>query len=132
MGPVGGLLVLVLVTVMLGVAVGVPLYRHEIGRWLRRVHHRFRPPPEPPAGHAIERIAHDARRVRAEIVITPQGTPMARRAGVVQAYDELLGEACRALGIPDTLTGMEPGFERDAERLHVESRLDAAGLHLTG
>ena len=40
MGPVGGLLVLVLVTVMLGVAVGVPLYRHEIGRWLRRVHDR--------------------------------------------------------------------------------------------
>jgi hypothetical protein len=132
MGLVGGLLTLALVTAMLGVTVGGALYQREIGGWARRTRQRIWAPPEPPAGSAIERIARDARRIRAEFVTTAQGTPMARRIGVTRAYDDLLAEACRALDVPDTLSDLEPGIERDAERLRVESELDAAGLRLTG
>ena len=86
---------------------------------------------EPPASLTIERFARQARRLRAELLATDAGTPMARRLSVVKAYDDLLAEACRALDVPDTLTGMPPGVERDAERLHLESELEAAGLHLS-
>lgn len=129
--PLGGLLAVVLVTLLLGVTVGGVLYQHEVARLLRRVVHRFRPPPEPPAGLPIERIARDARRLRAELSATPPGTSMAHRAGVQQAYDEVLAEACWALGVPDTLAGVPAGTEREAERLLVEHRLAEAGLDLT-
>jgi hypothetical protein len=97
---------------------------------LRRLALRVRPPLERPAGPPIERIARDGRRLRAELLAIAPGTPMARRIGVSRAYDDLLAEACRTLEVPDTLSGLPPGIERDAERLHVEHRLDAAGLRL--
>jgi hypothetical protein len=125
-----GLLVIALVTAMLGVAVGGALCHREIEQWIRRLANRIWPPPERPAGPPIERIGRDARRLRAELVPNA-GTPMARRVAVARAYDELLAEACRALGIPDTLTGLAPGADRDAERLHVEHELNAAGLRLS-
>lgn len=130
-GPWGGLFVIALVTLMLGVAVGGVLYQREIAAFLHRIHDRIWPPPEPPASLTIERIARQARRLRAELLATDAGTPMARRLSVVKAYDDLLAEACRALDVPNTLTGMPPGVERDAERLHLESELEAAGLHLS-
>ena len=130
-GPFGGPFVVALVTLMLGVAVGGVLYHAEIEAFFRRLYHRVKPPPEPPASLTIERIARQARRLRAELLATDAGTPMARRLSVVKAYDDLLAEACRALDVPDTLTGMPPGVERDAERLHLESELEAAGLHLS-
>ena len=91
--------------------------------------HRISPGPPPPAGPPIERIGRDARRLRAALVVAP-GTPMARRLGALKAYDDLLSDACRALGIDDTLTGLPAGTDRDAERLRVESALEAAGLRL--
>jgi hypothetical protein len=127
-----GLLIIALVTVMLGVTVGGVLYQHEVAALLRRLAHRIWPPPEPPAGPPIERIVRDARRLRAELLIPAAGTPMARRIAVSRAYDELLADACRALGIPDTLTCLPLGTEREAERLHVEHDLEAAGVRLTG
>ena len=130
--PRGGLFAVALVTMLLVVAVGAVLYQHELRALLRRLVRRVHPPPEPPEGPPIERIARDARRLRAELRGSSPGTPMARRAGTWQAYDELLAEACRALGVPDTLAGMPPGTERDAERLLVEYRLVQAGLHLSG
>lgn len=83
-----------------------------------------------PVGPPIERIARDAHRLRAELLATAPGTPMARRLGLRQAYDDLLADACRALGVPDTLSALPPGTDRDAERLLVEHRLEAAGLRL--
>jgi hypothetical protein len=130
-GPFTGLFVVALVTLMLGVAVGGALYHGEIAALARRLYHRVRPPPEPPASFTIQRIARQARRVRAELLATNAGTPMARRVSVLKAYDDLLAEACRALDVPDTLTGMPPGVERDAERLRVEIELEAAGLRLS-
>jgi hypothetical protein len=132
LGVLAGVLTIALVTLMLGVAVGGVLYQREIGAFYRRVKHRLRPPPEPPGGPAIERIARNARRLRAQLLATTPGTPMARRISVTEAYDDLLAEACRALGVPYTLTGLPPGIERDAERLHVEEKLSAAGLRLSG
>jgi hypothetical protein len=130
--PRGGLLAVALVTLLVGAVVGAVLYQHELAALFRRLAHRVRPPPEPPGGLPIERIARDARRLRAQMTSSGRGTSMARRTGTWQAYDELLAEACRALDIPDTLTGMPPGTEREAERLLVEHRLMEAGLQLRG
>ena len=129
--PLGGLLAVALVTLMLGVTVGGALYQHELAALGHRLARRRWPPPDPPAGLPIERIARDARRLRAELLAIGPGTPMAHRVGVQQAYDDVLAEACSALGIPDTLTGMPAGTEREAERLLVEHRLAEAGLDLT-
>jgi glycerol dehydrogenase-like iron-containing ADH family enzyme len=125
-----GLAVIAICTVMLGTAVGGALYQHEIARRIRRVANRVSPPPEAPAGHPIERIVRDARRLRAELAPTA-GTPMARRIAVCRAYDDLLADACRAVGIPDTLTDLPLGTERDAERLNVEHQLAEAGVRLS-
>jgi hypothetical protein len=55
---------------------------------------------------------------------------MARRTATTAAYDDLLLEAARALDVDDTLTGLRPGADRDAERLRVEHLLREAGLQL--
>ena len=124
------MLVLALVTVMLGATVGAALHQREIGAVLHRLHRRLSPPPQVPAGPPIERIAGDLRRLRAEMLALTPGTPMARRIGVSRAYDDLLAEACRALDVPDTLSGLAAGTERDAERLMVMSALRSAGLQV--
>jgi hypothetical protein len=56
---------------------------------------------------------------------------MARRLGLSGAYDDVLSDACRALGVPDTLSELPPGLERDSERLHVEQELEEVGLRLS-
>ena len=119
-----------LATVLLGAVVGAVLYQHEIeallgGLW-RRLRKQDETPPVPP----IERIAGDARRLRAELRTLGSGTPMARRVGISRAYDDVLVDACLALGVPDTLTGLAPGIERESERLRVEQELEAVGLRL--
>ena len=130
-GPWGGPLTVALVTAGMCAAVGGVLYQQEIGRRLRRLMRRISPPPEAPAEMPIERIARNARRLRAEMATLPPGTPVAHRASLVLAYDDLLIDACRALDVPDTLSGMPPGPERDSERLHVEFELEAVGLRLS-
>jgi hypothetical protein len=126
-----GVLMIAAVTALLGAAVGGALYQREIAAWARRVRGSIWPPPEPPADLPIERIARNAQRLRAQLLRPSPGTPIARRIAVVQAYDDLLADACRALGIPDTLTDLPLGTERDAERLHVEDALNAAGMRLS-
>jgi len=129
-GPLGGIVMVAVITMALGALVGGVLYQQEIAALLRRLARKIVRPRERPAGPPIERIARDARRLRKQVLSCPPGTPMARRIGVCQAYDDLLAYACRALGVPDTLAGLPPGTDRDAERLHVEHELDAAGLKL--
>lgn len=119
------------VTVGLAVLVGAVLHQQEIARTARRLRDRVSPPPEPVAGRPIGRIASDVRRVRREFQQPAPGLPMARRIALSMAYDDLLLDACRALGIPDTLSSLPLGTERDAERLHVEHQLTRAGLRLT-
>ena len=129
-GPLGGVLTIALVTLMLGVALSGVFCQREIGlagRWLVT---RIRRPPETPTNRPIERIAHDVSRLRAKLLTLDADIPMQRRIGVLQAYDDLLAEACGVLDVPDTLTDLPLGMERDAERLRVEDELAAAGLRL--
>ncbi|GAA1950895.1 hypothetical protein GCM10009798_07790 [Nocardioides panacihumi] len=130
-GPWYGFLVVALVTAGMCAAVGGVLYEPQLARGLRRLARRISPPPEAPADMPIERIARNARRLRAEMATLSSGTPAARRESIARAYDDLLVEACRALDVPDTLSGMPPGAERDSERLHVEFELEAVGLRLS-
>lgn len=127
-GMTSGLVSLLVCTVMLGVACGIFLCQTEIARVLRRV--RTRSGPEPAAGPPIEETARALRRVRGQVLAPAPGTPMARRRGTTAAYDDLLVHAARALGVPDTLTGLPEGTDREAERLRVEHLLRQAGLRL--
>jgi len=87
-------------------------------------------PPEPVAlpNRPLAPIARDLRRLHLAVRDTRHGTSMARRTGTLAAYDDVLLEACRAVDLPDTLTGVPEGTERDAERLRLEFLLDRAGL----
>ena len=127
-GLLGGLLIAAATTTLVAVAARL-LHQQEVGRLLRRMVRRT---PEPmPTRLPIERIAHNARRVRHELAAVPSGTPMARRRGLTSAYDDLLVDACRALGVPDTFSRLEPGLQRDCERLRVEQQLQDVGLRLS-
>ena len=130
-GPLGGLIAYALITLTLVGTFGGALYSREISRSLRRLRRRVSPAPERPDHPPIEHVAQHARRLRAELLSLAPGTPMARRRGLSQAYDDLLVVACQALDVPDTLTGMDPGTDRDAERLRVEHELEVAGLRLS-
>jgi len=125
-----GLWDVVVATTILGGVVGVVLHQHEIEGWVRRLWHRVSPPDEAPAVPPIEKIARDARRLRAELCTLGSGTPMARRIGISRAYDDVLADACRVLGVPDTLSGLTPGIDRESERLRVEQELEEVGLRL--
>jgi hypothetical protein len=129
-GPLRGLLVVALITLVLIAVLGGVLYQVEVGRACTRLGRRLVPRPESPQGLPIERIARNARRVRAQLDTVSSGTPMARRVALTGAYDDLLVDACRALGVPDTLSGAAGGLARDSERLHVEHELEEAGLRL--
>jgi hypothetical protein len=58
----------------------------------------------------------------------PAGLSFARFEGVRLAYDQVLAEACRALGIEHLLGVLGPGVDLDLERERVEAALDRAGL----
>ena len=125
-GPVA----LVLCTLMLGAAMALVRCPAELGRAVRWVRMRVSPPPPEPSTPTIEAIAAALRRVRREVLAPAPGTPMARRRGTVAAYDDLLGQAARALRVPDLLTDLREGTDHEAERLRLEHLLREAGLVL--
>ena len=129
-GPLAGLVVIALVTLICVVTVGGVLYQAEIVHGLRRLVSRFSPPTLPPEGPPIERLGCDARRLRRELLALAPGIPIARRIGLQLAYDDVLVDACAALEVANSLAALPLGAERDAERLYVEHKLDAAGLRL--
>ncbi|MBB5954271.1 hypothetical protein FHS29_000841 [Saccharothrix tamanrassetensis] len=81
-----------------------------------------------PQGLPIEQLAADLRRVHRILECVRPGTPYARRAGVRQAYDVLLAQACAAVGVAHRLGELPEGVDREIERLRVEESLRAAGL----
>lgn len=115
------------ITALLFVVLWVVFYAGDA--WL--VVRRHLPPPTGPTGRPIEALAADLRRLRAATLHTPPGTSYVRRSATVAAYDDVLVQACLALDLPDTLFGLSPGTDREAERLRVEALLEAAGLRLT-
>jgi hypothetical protein len=89
--------------------------------------------PQPtavPEGRPIEVIAREARRLGHRFRETRHGVSFAKAEGVRRAYDEVLAEACDALGLPQLLTVLADGPELDAERHRVERRLHICGLVL--
>ena len=82
------------------------------------------------AGPPLEQIAADLHRIGGLIAALPVGAPYARRQGAILAYDDVLGAACRALGVDDELGGLPFGPDRDVARVRVEAELVRAGLVL--
>ena len=121
---------LVICTLMLGTAFALFLCQDEIARAWRRVHDRVDPPPPAPEGPAIEDLAHALRRLRGQVLSPAPGTTMAKRRGATAAYEDLLVQAAHALGVPDTLSELREGTDREAERLRLEHVLREAGLSL--
>jgi hypothetical protein len=96
----------------------------RIGRTL----HLVEPAPPVPSGAPIERIAADARRIRAQIRHAPAGIPVAKLRGWHEAYDDVLVAACHALDLEQRLAVLPEGAEHDMERERVERMLERTGL----
>lgn len=77
---------------------------------------------------AIERIAADLRRLRAQRVGVGSRSPLWHGV-VLQAYDEQLRLASRCLGVAEHLDELH-GIDLEIERVRVEGALQAAGLIL--
>jgi hypothetical protein len=131
---VEGLLRVLAYTAVLGLVVGLVLYQAPIRRALVRAGrrlHLLRQPPEVPHDPPFERLARDLRRLRAETLHHRRGESRVRRDAALAAYDQALVEACRELDLPDTLSQLPPGTDREAERLRVEWLLQQRGLDIT-
>jgi hypothetical protein len=76
----------------------------------------------------VERLARDLHRIRTDLSALDPHTPVARRRGLVAAYDDALADACRAMGIADLLRDLPDGMDREVARLEVEEQLVDAGL----
>jgi hypothetical protein len=85
--------------------------------------------PQPP-GRPLELIAHDARRLGNRFRNPPRGTSFAKLEASRRAYDHVLGEACRAMGVEHLLMVLPPGDELDVERARVEGLLWLAGMRI--
>lgn len=121
-------------TVTIGVAaavIGLVLYARELLGLARRALLRTglvtAPPPTPP-GPPVERLARDVERIHRDLIRLPAGTPLARRRGILAAYDDALADACRAMQVPQRLEELPAGVEREIERLRVEEALAATGI----
>lgn len=129
------MVVFVLCAMALAGVMGWAVCPAELARAVRRARRRLVPPPPAPAAGpapapAIEQLAADVRRVRRVALAPAPGTPMARRRGTMAAYDDLLAQAAGTLEVPDLMSELPEGTERDAERLRLEHLLREAGLVL--
>jgi hypothetical protein len=107
------------------------LHFDEVGEWLIRFGRRWGLlPPERvyTYEHPVERIAADLRRLSAAVQTIQPGTPNTRRRALFLAYDDTLIDGCRALGLPQSLSELPMGVDRDLERVRVETSLESAGL----
>ncbi|SDF28959.1 hypothetical protein SAMN05660662_1735 [Blastococcus aurantiacus] len=98
-------------------------------RWLAERAARRRARHAPPLDRRpLQAVAADVRRLRRQLALVPAGAPMARRRALQAAYDDVLTEAARMLGVPHALATGPPGRARDVERLRLLAALQAAGL----
>ena len=103
-------------------------------RQLRRVDHELngpKPPELPGAGPlpCIEQIAAELQRLARQRSSGPTTESTVWLAAVLLAYDEWLRLACRSLGVVEHLQPLE-GLDREAERLRLETELQANGVPL--
>ena len=125
-----GVIGLVVCTLMLGIAMATFLCQDEIARTYRRARSGVRPAEPVPDGPPIEEVARSLARLRPQVLAPAPGTTMARRRGTTAAYEDRLVQAARALGVPDTISGVPEGTDREAERMRLEHLLREAGLAL--
>ncbi|MGY1723009.1 hypothetical protein [Blastococcus sp. SYSU DS0533] len=85
--------------------------------------------PSPP-GRSLEVVAADLRRLGRQVALVPAGMPMARRRALLAAYDDVLTEAARMLGVTAALGELPEGRPREVERLRLAAELRAAGLQV--
>lgn len=76
----------------------------------------------------LEQLAADLRRLGGQRLGGP-GRPMVWHSALLQAYDDRLRLACRALDITEHLGELD-GVDQEIERVRVEGVLHAAGLSL--
>jgi hypothetical protein len=129
----GGVLMLGLITAGVVAAVWCVFNHGQLRSWGVAAGRRLRilpPAPPTPLGMPIERIVTDIRRIRPQALTPASGMPMARRRGIVAAYDDALLDACRALGVPTALDRVTDHLERESERLRTEHELERAGVRL--
>ena len=84
-----------------------------------------------PPRRPVQAVAADLRRLAHELAVVPSGTPVARRRGLLAAYDDVLVEAAELLQVPHQLTAV-PESGREVERLRLLASLEAAGLVVSG
>ncbi|MEU2350483.1 hypothetical protein [Modestobacter sp. NPDC049651] len=89
------------------------------------------PPPAPPVRRPLQAVAADVRRLSRAVAAVPAGAPVARRRGLLAAYDDVLIEAADLLEVPHALAGV-PSEARELERLRLVGALEAAGLVVSG
>jgi hypothetical protein len=98
-------------------------------RVLRRCHLVPKPKPvPPPRREPLEKITADLCRLSTALRDVPPEASRARKRGLLLAYDDVLGKAALALGVPEALAGLPLGMDRDLERMRVETDLRDAGL----
>jgi hypothetical protein len=107
----------------------VGMIGRAVVRTLRRL--RIVPPPKPPPPPPrvpLEKICADLCRLSTAIRDVPPEASRARKHGLLLAYDDVLGKAALALDVPQSLTELRLGMDRDLERLRVEGALRDGGL----
>jgi hypothetical protein len=90
-------------------------------------------PPRPVAvrpRRPLQLVAADLRRLTRELSMVPGGMPMARRRGLLAAFDDVLVEAAELLEVPHQLA-LQPPATRELERMRLLAQLEAAGLVVT-
>ena len=96
-------------------------------RWRER---RGTPVPLPTATRPIQEIGLRVRRLGSLYYGGPPGRSWVKTDALRRAYEESLDEGCRALEIDTDLLALDPGTERNAERMRVEYLLTDAGLFM--
>jgi hypothetical protein len=122
---------LVLLALLGALPVVVLVAGGRLYRWLAgpRPRAAVRPRPARPC-RPIEQVAADLRRLHRQLELVPAEASGARGRALLAAYDDVLGEAAALLDVPEALRSTPEGWDRDSERLQVETRLAGAGLRV--
>ncbi|NEK85398.1 hypothetical protein GCU60_17770 [Blastococcus saxobsidens] len=122
---------LIQLVALLAAFAGVIVGFGPLTRWLElRAARRSAARGPAPSGRPLERVAADLRRLGRQVDLVPAGAPMARRRGLLAAYDDVLLEAAGMLGVPTSLTSCPEGRAREVERLRLVAELRGAGLRV--
>src|SRR4051812_21945802 len=106
--PVVNMLLYALISLIPTAACGAFLW---LPRLVERVKRQKPAAPAPP----IEKLAADLRRVHRILARYEPGTPQVRRLGTLQAYDQLLIQACQAVEVDHLIDKLPPGTDLELE-----------------